>query len=342
MNLKQKLIWIDDDKDHQKDATLIMKKQEHLEIIFLHPNKFKITEHCGHIYLLDDRLFQKEDEDQIAFDKRGLNLAADIRIDHPEFPIYLFTTDKVPKGVFGVLSQASEGLTDSIIEFKSIQRNGHIFLYHDSLDYERIRNTERKNVEAMVNLLHPQSFEKDEIFLAIPQVLKNGLSDPSDIENSQGNTNFYGKWIRNVFLQFPGFVYDSLFSATCVGMMESVFLSKKGEFKDAHYNGIFSNSRDNCLWWKSQLKRILYRLANDKLPIEERDNPYTFSEKIFHLKDSEVSRCALCGEKYPKTVAYNKDDEEERQPVHFHCSEVDEKKENRLYFDEIRFFEYPE
>lgn len=337
MKEKISLIWIDDDKNHKKDAEYIMKKCANLEISFFHPTEFDPDKKSADLFLLDDRLYQHENDNNQKSKQRGLTLAADIRVVFPEIPIYIFTNEFFEQGIFGTLSLATEGLADEKIFYKNIQRSGFEILYNDAIDYKKVRSIEKLNYKQLLKLLNPPEGINDDLYNALPEPLKEGLRPANDEEKPDGNSLFFGKWVKRILLTYSGFLYDSLFAATSVGLPEEKFL-KIGDFKQALYDGVFSKPR-KPLWWKGKLTSILIDKAQKSMKINDIGNPFSIAEKAYNLREEEQLRCAVCKEKYPETVAFNKDDESDRQPVHLSCSEVDRSKENKLFFEEIRYFE---
>ncbi|XES76120.1 MAG: hypothetical protein ACBZ72_07995 [Candidatus Bathyarchaeia archaeon] len=335
---ESKVIWIDDDLSHKKDADLLAEKSADLKITFFHPKEFVVEEMPVDLFLLDDRLYQHENAKNEKSNARGFTLAANIRFSFPEIPIYIFTKDFFDQGIFGVLSQASESFVDEKIYYKDVQRRGVEILLNDSLDYKKIRSVEKLNLQQLLNLLNPPEDIVDELKNALPEALRDGLRPADDQGKSEGNSLFYGKWIKKSLLTYSGFIYDSLFAATSVGLTEKMFLEIQ-DFAPALYDGLFSKSR-KPLWWNRKLRSILMTKAQKALDNKAIGNPFALAEKIFNLKENEILKCAVCKEKYPETVAFNKDDPNDRQPVHFSCSAVDYTKENKLFFEELRYFKY--
>jgi len=330
--------WIDDDMRHIVDAKFAMSQNNNLLIDFKHPLDFK-PDFKADLYLLDDRLFQTNRDDGKKFEGRGVTLALDIRLNFLEQPIYIFSNEKVDEGVFGFYSQVTHGIADEILFYKDIQRNGANILYSDAIDYRKLNALKREDVEALLSVFSINKETKDEIYIALPAMFKNGLSLGAS-EKSEGNAVSYAKWIKNTLLRFPGFLYDSLYSATAVGMTQQTFISKT-EFNPACYCDIFSKAREQ-LWWKHKLLSIFYSLVDERIPKEEQEDPRTYAEKIFHLSANEIPNCEVCGEKYPDTVAHYVKDQTIRKPVHFYCSKIDDSAENLLFFDEHRIFDYEE
>ena len=192
----------------------------------------------------------------------------------------------------------------------------------------------------MLNLLNPPEDIIEDLYAALPEALKEGLRPTKDENKPEGNSLLYAKWIKHTLLAYCGFIYDSLSAATSVGLPVKKFLELE-DFKPALYKGIFSQSKEDR-WWKRKLQAILIDKAQSTLDIKDIGNPFSLAEKIYKLKKNEQLKCAVCKEKYPETVAFNKSNANDRQPVHFSCSSIDHSKENKLFFEEIRYFEYEE
>jgi len=343
MSIKRpvKIIWIDDDIDHKEDAKNIESRRKNLKIIFITPFEFeKILEEESDVdlFLVDDRLLSRRRKPLPALFKRhGLSVAAQIREKFPEIPIYLFSAYKEGIGIYTTLAEAAESLADDIFDFKTIQRKGHNILYYDALDYRRIRESPRESVDSLLNLLNAPEIDHEKIVSALPESLKNGLSPITEKERALGNAIAFGKWTKRIFLKLPGFVYNSLYAATKLGITEETFIELSREFENARYNGIFAKT--SCkLWWDSKLREIIFELAAERIPDDETTDLRVLTKKIFSLDDSKISRCIVCGDKYPETIGINKDDENDYQPVHYRCSEPHPKKTRLLYFEEPRQF----
>lgn len=334
-----KMMWIDDEPEHEDIAKNLEYKNEALKILFVNPEKFeqRASEVPSiDIFLIDDRL-QKTISRELG---GGISFAAKIREQSPETPIYMFSAIKDETGIHGNLAQVSENLADSILDLKKIQRSGHNLIYFDAEDYLKIRESKRESVEELLYLLNAPEKESERIVLALPENLKNGLSSPSTTDDVTGNSIAFSKWVKQIFLEFPGFVLDSAYASVKLGLTRETFLEKSSIFKDAKYSGIFSRSLEDDKWWDLLLKNIIFELAIEKISDLEETDPRKISRILFDLDNSNIPRCVVCGEEYPDTIGLHKDNDEIKEPVHYRCSVHHPKKTRMIYFDEIRQFEY--
>ena len=342
MNVKDsiKIVWVDDEPSHEEDARTLESRRKELEIEFISPLKFEgfLEKHEDGVdlFLVDDKLILRGETTSTSFNRRGLSVAAQFREKFPEIPIYLFSAYK-EKGIYTTLAEAAESLADDILDLKTIQRKGHDILYHDAIDYRRIRGSRRESVDSLFSLLYAPEDDRERIFFALPESLKNGLSPQSETKLSYGNAIAFAKWTKRTFLKLPGFVYNSLYSATKLGITEDAFKDLASEFEDANYIGVFAKTSPK-LWWDFKLRKIIFQLANEKLPEDDTTDLRILTPKLFSLDESQTSKCIVCGERYPETVGINKDDDEDYRPVHYRCSDPHPTKARVLYFEEARQF----
>jgi hypothetical protein len=71
------------------------------------------------------------------------------------------------------------------------------------------------------------------------------------------------RWIYNVLLARPGFLYDRLHTATLLGLKEPAFEKVEAMFAKGLYRGVFATAA-SPRWWVSDLRRILFNsLSSD-------------------------------------------------------------------------------
>ena len=335
-----KIMWIDDEEEHVEDAKNLENRMKNFKILFIDPSDMKGIEDnlaITDLFLIDDRFYKSF---KLRNDiKSGFSIGAEIREKCPEKPIYLFSAVKDEKGIHGILAQASDSLADSIFDLYTIQRYGHNILYYDALDYKKIRESERNSVEVLFQLLRAPEEEHEKLLKALPHNLKKGLSQTSSIEHETGNSIAFGRWVKKIFLNYPGFLLNSEYSAVRLGLSKEYFKKIAFRFSEAEYKGIFSQSLYEKRWWNSELLRILFNLYHDKYPDGDETDPRKVSLILFDLKDKDRPRCVVCCEEYPDTIGLLKDNDDIKEPVHYRCSEIHPDKERIIYFDEIRQFE---
>lgn len=344
-----KVLWIDDEhKDHTEDAKNIEHKNKALRIEVLHPKEERMKERLLEIknktnlpdislidYFLDLVAINGE-----KYDARALTLAGKIRELIPKYPIYVIT-EKVgmKEGIEGVYfseAQAAKATFDKILTFKDVQRHGHDILYYDALDFKRIRESPKEDVNFLFELLGAPDDIKERIELVLPDELKKGLSSPESSEHPVGNAISFARWTQDPFLSMPGFVYNKLYTATYLGMSIKYFEKISLKLKKAKYSGIFSRTSVD-VWWASKLSNLIF--SYKKAQKSKKTNPWEIAPVIFNTPKNGLSRCIVCNGFLPETVGRNVDDYKDLKPVHYRCSKPDYKKERRPYFEESRVFE---
>ena len=326
-----KIVWIDDEPSHMEDAKTLESKRKDLKIKFISTSNFedflKKQEDGMDLFLIDDKLRGRS---------VGVGIAGKIREKFPEIPMYLFTAYPEEYGISTALAEAAKSLGDDVLDLKKVQREGHDILYYNAIDYRRIRESPHEEINALLILLKAPDEDCKRIVSALPESLKKGLLTRSD-----GNAIAFAKWVKRNFLKLPGFVYNSLYSATKLGITKKAFQDLASEFEDARYDGVFAKTGPK-LWWDSKLAKIIFQLASEKLRGDDTTDLRKLTTKLFSLDEAKMSKCSVCGEKYPDTVGINKDDEEDYQPVHYKCSEPHPTKTRVLYFEEARQFSMEE
>jgi hypothetical protein len=325
------VFWIDDDPSRRKDAEHMEKlleeetAKEHvaLNVKFLTGEDWaKFTAKPGFrkshvdLFLLDYVFFIKG-----LPTRRGLSIAGEIRENFPNVPIYMFSAK-------GVVPQVAESFADSVMDLKDIQRRPAI-VYYDVMDYQKISKLPRRLPSGVFDLFKAPDRDRERMVLAFPEDIKKLLSHPDESFNPLN----FAKWMKHTFLRLPGFVYNSLYSATMLGMTEKTFIQLSSEFDDAKYRGVFSRTSPN-LWWVSRLKDIVFQIATEKMPEKDTTDISELTPLVFGIGQSKTSKCAVCGKRYPETVGI--DDDGRMYPVHYKCSVPHPEKTRVLFFDEER------
>lgn len=94
------------------------------------------------------------------------------------------------------------------------------------------------------------------------------------------------RWIFNVLLPRPGFLYDRLHAATLLGLSETGFKKVEELFDKAKYRGVFATEREPR-WWASELRNQLYKIAGPDSP----DLPQHAGRSLQGVSRSEYSVC---------------------------------------------------
>jgi hypothetical protein len=343
MTSKVKALWIDDDLTHLDDARNLRSRR--LGVDFSRPEK--LVERLapiaadGHetpdIFLVDYYLNEIADQNHQKYPNQGLTIEAQIRERFPEYPIYLVThimTDS-EEARLGGSTHAVKSSFDKILTFKEVQRHGEEILYYDALDYRKIRTSPTQNQETLYSLLKAPIQVKEELKLVLPSQLRQGLATVSETSPYKGNAIAFAKWVRDLLLLEPGFLYDDLHTATFLGIKLSGLQKLTDELKKARYSGIFSKTSKG-LWWTSKLREIIF--SSPRARESTSTSPWEVAPIVFKVPKRDRSVCAICGDSLPETVGINSEDDRDLKPVHYRCSEPHPNKKRELYFDEPRAF----
>lgn len=152
------------------------------------------------------------------------------------------------------------------------------------------------------------------------------------------------RWIRGVLLRRNGPLVEDLAAAAIVGMKEDYFTStflaaSGGELEEAKYSGLF-NFAEKRRWWRHEL--IAWGLT--KFPNVDINSTQRMAEQFsacLAVPTESQSTCAVCGEKWPDTIARDADHSAEThlRQVHRSCSRSIKGHLPLPGFDELREFE---
>ncbi len=339
---KARIIWIDDEKiKRERDAKILEGRNLALKIDVWHPCEFsgKIgrlgdANDYPLLFLVDDLLNQIPlNKGEESYPERGLTIAGSIRHRFLDYPIYGMTEhEDHPSGLLHLLSHAGEQSFEELLSLSTIQDKGHDLLYHDAIDFFRIRTSKRASKKAMLNLLGAPSEIETDVEIALPTGLRGGLA----VAGQEGDGAIaFARWVNKALLVTPGFLYDRLHSATYLGMNTAAFDRIEKRFTKARYSGVFSKTKAP-LWWSSEICRLLFE-ARTILAADSR-NPWEIAPKLFKMNPRDMARCAVCGGYFPETVGLNTDDAREERPVHYKCSESHPDFRREPFFDDVRVF----
>jgi len=160
-------------------------------------------------------------------------------------------------------------------------------------DFKKVVNTDFDQTGMkIVNLLDVPQGDK-EVFLAnLPAEFK----EPKD----SSTPHRLSRWILQVLMKFPGFLYSELRTATLLGLSLEGFRKVSNNFEIALYTGPFANN-DMPLWWVEPLRRIIYKLT----PMDAPRQTWLAGRLISGIAQSDFSKCYVnrSPDDIPDTVA---------------------------------------
>lgn len=344
---KVEVLWVDDEDRGEDVKNLEYESRGRLKVLVVHPNdlnkkldKLKTEGVIPDIFLVDFFLDQVKGKNNERFNQRGLAVGGWLREEEPERPIYVLTEKPInnKKGIFTSEAQAAKTFFDKILTFREVQERGHDILYYDALDFRLIRESMRNNLNALFQLLKTPERVKERLKLVLPEELRSGLSSLGSTKRPRGNAIAFAKWVREILLSVPGFIYNELHASTYMGMSIEYFKRKRvsSKLETARYCGVFARTNPP-LWWVSELDDILF--SNPKAQKTGKTNPWEVAPIVFGIPEEEKTKCTVCDGLFPETVGINLKDDTDLRPVHYRCSIPHPEKKRELYFDEPRGFE---
>lgn len=253
---------------------------------------------------------------------------------------------------------------DWVLDQNSLANSGRQLL-HDGKDYRSVRecieSASRKNTDSggeiaafgtgICSLLKIPCSEEETISELVCDALIRVKREYSDIDSLKTEAEFLpfvslniGKWIRSVLLRRNGPLIDNLLAATLLGVKEEYFSENlipeyAQDLEPLKYSGLFSFT-EKTRWWRSSLLEWAVRKYPEVNIGTPKQMAREFSEAL-HVPPESVSICAVCGEKWPDTIARDSEVLEDihMRQVHRGCGRAMKGVPPAPGFDELREFE---
>lgn len=337
-----RVLWIDDDPLRKEDAINYASMKDNLRIEFILADAFiekgvriknsfrnlvQTTRNRPDLFFLDYRL-DRNREGRIP--RRGGSVASQIREEIPDIPIYGVSEDYEDQYVLKAFEKV---YFDKLLTMRKFEENGSEILYHDALDFYKIRCVE-PCLNNIYQLLEIPESSKKHFLRVLPEVFSDGISDINSGEKPKSNPISFGRWILRELLSSQGPLFDRLYIATHLGVTENGFGTIEREFKKSLYSGVFSKGEEDSRWWKSEVDIIL--LSNKRAKQHMNKAPWILAPKIFNIE--ERTKCIVCDGENPETVGININNPEIRKPVHYSCSIQHPKIKRKMFFEDIRAY----
>jgi hypothetical protein len=317
MSTSKKIVWIDDNSGRKRTA-------DDLDAEFLDVHGKDITRTIEELLnraqpslVLLDHILDKTTTTNPLY-QRGSTIAEAIKERWPSCP------------VVGVTNADNE----KTIDVRTRQTYDAFFPFSRFANYleqiEAIKNgfavlakLKADSASDLVHLLNPPKDEVDRLVDALPGDLKKAFGDASLA------SRLYA-WVDKL-IDRPGFLYDTLWAATFIGLTESGFLKVSDNFDKGKYTGIFAWD-DEPRWWSSRLAELLYKCSE----VESGTMSWHLGRRLPGIKEEHHSRCYVCRKAYPETVAYLDSESNERRAMHLDCTVLHPAFKRELYFEDIR------
>ena len=319
MSQKLKFIWIDDYPPRQ-DSAKTMAAELKVSISFKDVRNKDLQLVLAKILngkepdllIIDHNL---EDASSGIF-KKGSTAATFIREQWPECPIICISGDP------NLVDSQQRALYEEIIPIDDIS-NYYSEILILAKSFKLIKENRPPDIEKLIDLLGPPEQDRERLTSIIPTSLKEDFNDRSLIVE-------ISRWIRDVLLSRPGFLYSKLWTATLLGLTPDAFETISKKFKRAKYKGAFANIYEN-MWWKSEILAILSEITR------QRGLPWEKGRTIRGVSSEGFSKCYASNEDFPETVAFIDQSKNAREePMRIKHTSLHPDYESLLFFDDIR------
>lgn len=319
-----KFYWIDDTNDREKDAILLEKaigtKIEFIGLEGKNTNE-SIHELLTEIKVQPNLIILDHSLDKAISEtlRKGSTVAYIIRDKWPSIPIISFTGVDI-KNVDSRQKEAYENM------FAASKISNYYSKVKSLAEGIQLLNTKRpKEPKDLISFLIPPANQIENISKILPDNLKFNM------ERSDYALNVYN-WMENVFLDRPGFLYNSYWAATLTGVNLKGWEIIEPQFEDAKYKGVFEN-KDKPLWWKDEIIEIL------NSNIDEVGLPWELGRSLIS-GDELYSSCYCSGEDFPETVAYVDDSvNAECHPMRMKYTSLHPRYESMLFMEDLRIMD---
>jgi len=281
-----RFVWIDDNKDRQTDSKNLSDELE-IKVDFINVNKIEIDKELTkliqgtepNLIIMDHSLDQVNSETY----RTGSTAASFIHEHWHECPIVSFTgvdinnIDIRHKAAYEAMYPINR-ISDFYNTILSI-----------AFGFDILKKNRPKDITSLIKLYNCPEDDIDKMKKILPKELKENFEDKSIL------LEIY-RWSKSFLFKRPGFLYNSIWAATFLGLNEAGFEVVKDKIIKAKYNGIFEDS-SNERWWKSKLIEEVGELT------QEIGLPWIIGRKLVDYNEKYFSKCFSSGEDYPETVA---------------------------------------
>ncbi len=319
MSAPRKIVWIDDNPGRLSTAKDLGSRFVDVKDKHLAPELKKLLDGASPKLVIIDHVLDKTRDTHPVFLK-GSTIAEAIKEKWPSCPVIGVTNADKLKGI----DLRTQEAYDALLPFQNFSEY-----------FDRIRGIARgfallaktdSDVHILIKRLKPPDGENARLFDALSDDLK-----ASEQDQSAPSRIFH--WVEHL-MERPGFLLDSFWSATFVGLNENGFGKVSRLFERAKYRGVFSRPGDDR-WWKSTLSEKLYKLCKPGLG----ELSWQAGRRLPSIKKEHFSTCYYCKGEYPETVAYLDETDKERRAMHLKCSVQHPLHKRELYFEDIRMMQ---
>lgn len=159
-------------------------------------------------------------------------------------------------------------------------------LFAIARDFPKLHKKAGDLREHIVSCLKAPTREKEDLRRLLPEEFQT--------QRHATTEHRIARWILNVLMRRPGFLYDRLNASTLLGLTEQGFEKVEHLFTRSLYKGVFATST-RPLWWSSELKRLLYDIVDETAP----DVLQLAGRTLPGVSESDFSVCYVSKESIP-------------------------------------------
>lgn len=316
MSSRRKMVWIDDNPSRESTAKDLGSRFVNVDGKALDPVLKDLLNGAPPRLVIIDHVLDKAKDSHPLF-LRGSTIAEAIKERWPSCPVIGVTAAVKLKGI----NLRTKEAYDAVFPF-----------YNFSEYFERIRGitsgfalAERtgRDVKRQIRLLKSPGHDNERLFEALSDDLKRKPQDASVASRMF-------RWVQHL-MDRPGFLLDTLWSATLLGLNEAGFAKVAHLFEREKYRGVFVRSNDDR-WWSRALLDRLYKHCSP----ERGQLSWHVGRQLPGINKGHLSSCHRCGEEFPETVAFVDEESDEWYAMHLKCTELHPRHTRELYFEDIR------
>jgi hypothetical protein len=199
--------------------------------------------------LIIDHIFNQT----LPFGLKGSSVAHLLRSEFPRVPMVCVTA---------MFDQPHSFDQEDISEYTALFLYHHLEnhiedLYAIARDFRKLHAPDEEVRERLVKSVKAPKRDQEDLLRVLPEEFQK--------EKHITTEHRMARWIFNVLLRRPGFLYDRLHAATLLGLTEAGFTKVEDLFQKARYKGVFS-TESNPRWWVSAMRKMLFEIAGSDAP----------------------------------------------------------------------------
>jgi hypothetical protein len=244
----------------------------------------------------------------LPFGLKGSSVAHLLRSELPRIPMVCVTAMYDKRNSFD-----QEDISEYTALFRYQSLNDRLeYLFVIARDFPKLHPPDSKVREHFISALKPPVRDK----VDLNQVL------PDEFRSEQHTTTEHrvARWVFNVFLPRPGFLYDRLYTATLLGLTIEGFSKVEDKFDKAKYKGVFATNSEPK-WWSSAVRKRLYELAGEDSP----DLPQYAGRSLPGITPADYSVCYVSKKTEPPPDAIVSADSTSAAKLHVVCRQYSDR-----------------